>query len=405
MSPVPLGTRLALAFRRCRDRVSRMYLAPDLASASREPTAIQFAVVPDIDALLSSSTPSMMWVYDPQTMAPNRPLLFPELADDEIIRNHAVAHSNPMGIGLALLPNVLLSGRSLVGTASSIYLFDSLVPPYVNEYIVKSWQPAGDLSLARKKERNVDGVSVSLTHWNSGVYGHWLLEGLPKLLLLRRLRYGLPEFRIVMPRHLNDYVANWVRLVLPDIAIDIYDDRSEYLRCSSLLVPTLLGSSGGHYFHPELRALLDELTPLQTGERSRFYVTRVEPSSYRKMSNQPEIESIALAHGLQIVKPETLPIVDQIALFSRAELMVGEFGSAMHNALFGPSTTTVFCLNWINVCQSRIAQLKGQRVGYLLPRAGPVKHAYGAASQTYRIDPAAFDTCLTALSTGLNPHP
>jgi O-antigen biosynthesis protein WbqL len=127
-------------------------------------------------------------------------------------------------------------------------------------------------------------------------------------------------------------------------------------------------------------------------------VSRLAPSLYRQLSNQAEIECIAVSEGLELVKPETLPISEQIALFASADLLVGEFGSAMHNALFSRRGTRVFCLNWINGLQSRIAQLKQQRVGYLLPSDGvPVKYVEGASLKSYHIDPDQFRKCVRAL--------
>jgi capsular polysaccharide biosynthesis protein len=38
-----------------------------------------------------------------------------------------------------------------------------------------------------------------------------------------------------------------------------------------------------------------------------------------------EIEAIAVNEALELVRPETLTIAEQIASFSRAEIIVGEF--------------------------------------------------------------------------------
>ena len=185
---------------------------------------------------------------------------------------------------------------------------------------------------------------------------------------------------------------------MPDVKIEFYDKHTEYLNCRALILPTLLFAPGYH-FHLELLSLLGDLptqnAPLPEG---RLYLTREKPSHFRKMSNKLEIESIASDHGLHLISPELLSIPEQIALFSDARLVVGEFGSAMHNALFSPSTTAFLCLNWINTCQSRIAQLKRQRVGYLLPSDGnPVKYDDGAPSADYHVDPTTFRRCLATL--------
>jgi capsular polysaccharide biosynthesis protein len=205
--------------------------------------------------------------------------------------------------------------------------------------------------------------------------------------------------RIALPRSIGTWVSAWIEQILPDAIIETYDDRTTYLHCRTLLMPTLL-SDPDHLFHPELGRLLTNLQPpiSPNAHRARLYVSRVTPSLFRHLSNQAEIEEIAINEGLELVKPETLSIAEQIALFARADLIVGEFGSAMHNALFSPPGATVFCLNWINGLQSRIAQLKQHRVGYLLPSNGvPVKYVEGAPLQSYHIDPQQFRKCLRVL--------
>ena len=118
----------------------------------------------------------------------------------------------------------------------------------------------------------------------------------------------------------------------------------------------------------------------------------------RRLSNDEEIESIASSFGLELISPETLPISKQIELFSECAFVVGEFGSALHNTLFSPTDIPVLALNWVNGLQSKISQLKKQSVGYLLPSSGlPVKMEWGAAPQTYHIDPRRFRDILSVV--------
>jgi hypothetical protein len=357
--------------------------------------------------LINERRPSILWLHEPAALPPAEPMLFDELANDEIRREHVRVQPAPSGVGIACLHDVLVSGRSLVGTPSEIYRLGPLAPLYVDEHLsgdaLSNKRPVGTRTLTWRAKRAVPGVSVLLTHWNSVVYGHWLLENMPKLLLLRRIATELPAFRIILPR-LPEWVLSWIKLVLPDAETVVYNERREYLLCETLLMPTLV-MHPGHFFHPELAVLLSELSVDDVRTRSigaRLYVSRLKPSHYRILANQAEIEAIAVREGLTLVKPETMSIADQIALFRSAELIVGEFGSAMHNALFSASGTRVLCLNWINGLQSRIAQLNRQQVGYLLssedaPVKAPVKFVRGDKAVSYYIDPERFRSCLRAL--------
>jgi capsular polysaccharide biosynthesis protein len=365
----------------------------------RKVVPLQWQRVGSSEELLASRWPSIMRLQADRNPPDNSELLFSELATQEIIEEHYRSRPQATGIGLGCLPNVLVSGQSLVGRSWLLYRLTPLTPLYVDDYLSNNL-PVGDRKITRKQKALVPDVAVLVTHWNSGVYGHWLLEGMPKLLLLRELAHQLPPLRIVLPRSLGTWVSAWIEQILPGASIQIYDDRTTYLDCRRLLIPTLLSDPQHHLFHPELGRLLETAHPSvrPNTPRKRLYVSRVAPSLFRNLANQNEIESIATSEGLELVKPETLSIPEQINLFASAELIVGEFGSAMHNALFSPPGTTVLCLNWINGLQSRIAQLKRQRVGYLLPsNSAPVQYVEGAPAQTYHINPQRFRDCLKAL--------
>jgi capsular polysaccharide biosynthesis protein len=365
----------------------------------RKVIALEWQRAASYEELLASRWPSVLRLHGTERPSSNCELLFPELATPEVLESHFLAHPGTLPLGLGCLRDALVSGQSLVGRSWLLYRLAPFTPAYVDDYLSNNLH-VGDRKITRKERISAPGVTVLVTHWNSNVYGHWLVEGMPKLLLLRQIAHHLPPLRIVLPTSLGAWVSAWIKEILPGAAIESYDDGRSYLHCRTLLVPTLLADPVHHLFHPELARLLATLEPpvrSHNGGR-KLYVSRVASSLYRQLANQAEIEGIAVSEGLELVKPETLPICEQIALFASAELLVGEFGSAMHNALFSPRGTRVFCLNWINGVQSRIAQLKEQRVGYLLPSDGvPVKYVEGASRKSYHIDPHVFRECVRAL--------
>jgi capsular polysaccharide biosynthesis protein len=365
----------------------------------RKVVELEWAQVTSYAELLAGHRQSVMWLRQPACLPASAELLFPELASQEIIESHYLAAPQSIPLGLGCLSNVLVSGPSLVGRSWLLYRLAPFTPLYVDDYLSNDL-PVGDRKITRKQRIVVPGVSVLVTHWNSGVYGHWLLEGMPKLLLLREIAQFLPPLRIVLPVSLARWVATWIAQILPEAVIETYDERTTYLHCRTLLMPTLLTDPKHHLFHPELAHLLAGLQPrvAPSERRMRLYVSRDAPSPFRRLSNQAEIEAIAISEGLELVKPETLSIAEQMAVFARAELIVGEFGSAMHNALFSAPGTRVFCLNWLVGVQSRIAELKQHRIGYLLPSDGvPVKYVQGAPLQIYHIDPERFRKYLRKL--------
>jgi O-antigen biosynthesis protein WbqL len=147
--------------------------------------------------------------------------------------------------------------------------------------------------------------------------------------------------------------------------------------------------------------LIDELRQLVGAEydgNDRIYIRRPNPGTVRLLSNREEIENIAIANGLRMIAPETLPIRDQVKLFSGSRLIVGEYGSGMHNTLFSTDRALVLCLNYMDVCQSRLSQLRRYQVGYVLPSNGqPVKWQEGVGLREFHIDPTQFARALMAI--------
>ncbi len=376
-----------------------------VARRARRVDTLHWAAVDSFADLLGAARPSIVWLAQPAALERNDHLLFSELANEEVRAEHFREQPEPAGVGLGCLKDAVVSGASLVGSTTTLYRLGPAAPLYIDEQLsqdaLSNGPPVGNRRLLRRTKRNISGLSVLLTHWNSGVYGHWLLEGMPKLLLLRQVAAHLPCFRIVLPRALPEWVTRWIELVLPDVVIERYDERKEYLRCETLLIPTAV-MHPEHFFHPMLSSRIDELCQSLAApevERRKLYVTRVAPSRYRKLANQSQIEEIAAQEGLTLFTPEQLPIAEQIRAFASADLVVGEFGSAMHGTLFSPPRTRVLCLNWINGMQSRVAQLKRQDVGYILPSDGvAVKYVPAAAPVDYHIDAQAFRRCLRRLA-------
>lgn len=372
-----------------------------IAKRARSVVQLEWNTAATFAELFEKRQPAILWTHEPALLQPNSSLLFPELSSEEIRRDHFRTQPEPVGMGLACLHGALVSGSSLVGNRSSLFRLAPVTPLYVDEALARDGlrndPPVGNRRLVRRRKRKLEGLSVLLTHWNSGVYGHWLVENMPKLLLLRQMMPQLPAFRIVFPHWTPEWVTRWISFVVPEATLEIYNDRNEYLQCEVLALPVFMHPE--HYFHPDLVKLLNDISPPPRTTGRKLYVSRLAPSRFRQLSNQVEIEAIAIDEGLTIVRPEALSIAEQMELFASAELVVGEFGSAMHNAIFSRQQTKILCLNWINCVQSRIAQLRRHEVGYLLPSDGAaVKYVEGAASATYHIDPTSFRTCLSALT-------
>src|SRR5215207_4111071 len=97
-------------------------------------------------ALLAAEAPAFLSIYKAATLPPNEPLLFADYANEEIRREHLTA-PDTSSVGLAIFPNALVSGPSIVGSHEYVYLLAPLVPFFVDHYIANGWLPPTDMIL------------------------------------------------------------------------------------------------------------------------------------------------------------------------------------------------------------------------------------------------------------------
>jgi capsular polysaccharide biosynthesis protein len=106
----------------------------------------------------------------------------------------------------------------------------------------------------------------------------------------------------------------------------------------------------------------------------RLFVRR--SSGYRKLLNEPEIETLLAGEGFAPVEPGGLSITEQVRLFSGAEIIVGASGAAMANLLWCRAGAQALVLHSDHPFKKypywdALARVSGAGIGYL---AGPRAH-------------------------------
>lgn len=260
-------------------------------------------------------------------------------------------------------------------------------PNYVGAFIEREIsRPYWEIE-PRRRTLSLDRAFV-ITHFNS-MYGHWLLEIFPKLFAIKALmRQGL-KAPILVPSHLFGFVKATLADVVPECKVIEYDRLVNTVRVKRAILPGMMQRD--YVFNVAFhRALADFLAPIRAkpGPQAIFVSRAGWRGAFRRLENVEALDAAAADLGLTVIRPETLPWLEQVRLFTSARLVVGEFGSGMHNALFSPPGAKVVCLNIVNELQSRIANACGHDVGYLLdPDGAPRKLSLGwETQQGYRID-------------------
>lgn len=208
------------------------------------------------------------------------------------------------------------------------------------------------------------------------VYGHFLIEVLMRVLLLRRAMRGTSLPWAVL---LDEAAPSWlVRILVEDLGIaesDIerFQPRAERVQLRHAILPGLVHRDSG--FHPFANELIEDLKELlaplpQVDPIPRAFLVRRGISNrhslMRAWKNESDIVELALRrHGFMPVQIETLPWKQQIALLSQVEIALGEFGSGLHGTLFADPGTRVAAIGKLNPVQSEIGALRGHLNAYL----------------------------------------
>jgi capsular polysaccharide biosynthesis protein len=229
--------------------------------------------------------------------------------------------------------------------------------------------------------RHIDGALAVIYGPGHETWGHWLTDFLPRLWVLHAAGYDLARLRFVMPPDLRDFATPLLALCgLREEQFVVYDYWRELLHADRLLLPT------GLRVENRLAPCFAQATAFWTARAranagaahgafsSALYLSRSLVPPTRDLLNRTEIEAIARDFGLVAVRPETLSIAEQIGLFSGARLIVGEYGSALHNAVFAAPGAAVCALRGTSLhpsfVQSGIATALGQELGYVFGDTG-----------------------------------
>ncbi|WP_342150514.1 glycosyltransferase family 61 protein [Methylorubrum sp. SB2] len=220
------------------------------------------------------------------------------------------------------------------------------------------------------------------------MYGHWLVDFLPKLFLLDRAGHDIARLRYLLPTDTPDFAKVWFRLLgIGDDRIVAYDGARDRLACRELLVPTALRFAGraSPLMREARRFLLRRAFPpprWRLGRRRtppgtrRLLISRsdnADTRNRRTLRERAELEARAHARGYEIVRPERLSVPEQVALFRSAATIVGEYGSGLHGSLFAPSGATVVSLRdnglELGFLQSSLDHVLGHASGYVFGTA------------------------------------
>ncbi len=226
-------------------------------------------------------------------------------------------------------------------------------------------------SVLGRPSHTLDGVVLPIGSPGHRTYGHWIIDFLPRI-ALARLSTG-ESFKYLKILLLDD-TPNWA----VDILEQLFNiDRKQIVWMRNFdeeftLKKACLPShthSNHLLFHSFIKEFYDVFPRAIRKPFRRLYVQRGPKTDNREFIRRNEIESLAIHSGFELVDPSNMSFAEQAQIFSDAEIIMGEYGSALHNAVFTQPGCKVVVLNIPGVEQTRIAAAFEHEI-FLVPGYG-----------------------------------
>lgn len=180
--------------------------------------------------------------------------------------------------------------------------------------------------------REIPGNVVLCRKPGCHVYGHWLVELLPKAWLASQL----PQRNTYMIQSAHGRIATIMRDTLASLGIagDAIVEAGPEPVWVERLVHIHGLSSHGTYMSPLAVACLQAIAEcVQPGPAGPVFVTR-GPAQERRLVDEARLAACARKAGFRVVEPGAMSFTDQVSTFKGATRIVGVMGSALANLAF-----------------------------------------------------------------------
>ena len=220
------------------------------------------------------------------------------------------------------------------------------------------------------KYRRIDEEVAIISQAGQLVYGHWLVDILPKIAFMESIGF---TGRYVLHEPIPDFSKELLKLLaIPLNRIISYNPNLVALYFPKALIPGSLRHRSA--FSKGMAGYIKRMSKhAQPAGNKKLFISRAKlRNKNRVLANSHELASLAAKHGYHVVYPELLTVAQQIGLFSKATILAGEYGSGMHNSIFCHANCKVLVFQPFNVphfIQAGLCYVAGQPIGFVFGTA------------------------------------
>ena len=210
-----------------------------------------------------------------------------------------------------------------------------------------------------RREISLSGTSALLAAASGANYYHWLLESLPRLLLLKQAGFALNAIdRFLVNQEQHPFHAQTLEILGIPNAKRVSAQKNRVFRCECLLVPSLPAEP--MVFPSWTITFLREqfLAAAASIPMERIFISR-RRAGRRRLLNESEIEEHLRMAGFRTVILEDLSFREQVGMFASASAIIAPHGAGLSNLVFAKPGTKVIELvgpTFINHCFQKLAR-------------------------------------------------
>ena len=276
-------------------------------------------------------------------------------------------------IGCRFVRDITVLGSGYVFHGEALVTDGSHLSDVAIEWVERP-MPDSPRALKPARERFVDELAIVAIGPGHLIYGHWLVDFIPRFVIAKEaLGRAYADAKLVLPHDTPRWALTMLHAFTgaEESQFAFYERGIERLALRNACIPSYVHDD--YAFHPFADEIFAGLVPLR--DRSplrRLCISRAafEGATHgvqKLFETRVAFEAEAVRRGYEIVRPETMGIREQAALFASASHVVGEYGSALHSAVFGPSGLRIGYIRCPNRIQLRISAMRRQPSAVVLP--------------------------------------
>lgn len=194
---------------------------------------------------------------------------------------------------------------------------------------------------AKPERRAAIARAVLLTSARHANYCRWWFDCISRAFVAEAYQRLVPEFAkapVITPFDTSRFQSESLEL----LSLQPVPGSERFLEVEDLLIPCGLTYRNGQRvsglvpsYMEFLKARLPAAAPKGLpGDGSRLYISRAK-AAIRRLRNEGELLDALSPFGFTVVDPGNFSLKEQVALFSRARIVVAPHGAALTNLLFG----------------------------------------------------------------------